>query len=362
MKIVIAPDKFAGTLGASEAVAALSAGWRRVRPDDELVAVPMADGGEGTLDVVAEVTTARWQEAEVADARGVATQARWLLLEDGRAFVEAAQAVGLSRLPADARDPLTATSYGVGQLLAQACRQADEVIISLGGSATVDGGAGAMTALGHRLERADGNRLKVGARYLDALARIVPGPRLPATLVVASDVTNPLLGAAGAAAVFGPQKGAGPEDVVLLEARLAHWADLVERDVPGGPWRELAGAGAAGGLGFALAAFEGARIESGAATVARLAGLDAALADAAIVLTGEGRLDEQTFFGKGPGYVTERARAAGARVFAVAGTIRDGAEARFDAARELGPEGLQRAAELVADRAAELAATVSGQA
>ena len=356
MKVVVAPDKFAGTLSAAEAAEAMATGWRQVRPDDETVLVPIADGGEGTIDVVASVRGVTRHVAEVADARGRACEAAWLSLPDGRTLVEAAQAVGLSGLAPEDRDPLTATSYGVGQLIAAAAAEgASEIVTTLGGSATSDGGAGAVTALGHRLLRADGNRLKVGALPLRQLDRVELGPALGTTVTVACDVNNPLLGPAGAATVFGPQKGAGPDDVPALEAALTLWADVVERDVPGGPWRHLPGAGAAGGLGFALAAFVGARLAPGAATIAELVGFHAAVADADVVITGEGKLDGQTAHGKAPGYVAEQARARGARVLAIAGQITDGAEALADAARALGPEGFDRPAQLCAERAAELA-------
>jgi glycerate 2-kinase len=356
VKVVIAPDKFAGTLTAAEAAEAMAAGWRRTRPDDEIVQVPMADGGEGTLDVVARATGATRVETVAADARAHARPAAWLRLADGRALVEAAQAVGLSDLPADQRDPLTATSYGVGQLLSEAIGAgAPQVLVALGGSATVDGGAGLATALGHRLLRADGNGVKVGATYLDQLARVMPGPPVDAEVLVVSDVTNPLLGGNGAAAVFGPQKGAGPQDVERLESLLGHFADVVERDLGGGPWRDLPGAGAAGGLGFALAAFCGARIVDGADAIAGVVGLDAALSGAGAVVTGEGKLDAQTGQGKAPGYVAVRGREAGAKVFAVAGVIEDGSAAPFDLALDLGPEGPRRAAALVAERTAEIA-------
>lgn len=361
MRVVIAPDKFAGTLTAAEAAQAVARGWRRRRPDDELVLVPMADGGEGTLAVVAAaVPGAEQVTVEVADARGRPVEAAWLRLPDGRALVEAAQACGLSRLAPHERDPLTATSFGVGQLLAAAAAAgATEIVVGLGGSATVDGGAGMATALGHRLLRADGNGVKVGGQHLGDIVKIVAGPSLGVPVTVAVDVTNPLLGPEGAAAVFGPQKGAGPDDVVLLERGLATFADVVERDLPGGPWRDLPGAGAAGGLGFALAAFVGARLAGGAAAVADLVGLDAALQGAGAVVTGEGSLDAQSDAGKAPTFVAARARAHGARAFAVAGRVQPGADGGFDRALDLGPEGMVRAAELVAERAAALAAEVS---
>lgn len=357
MKVVIAPDKFAGTLTAGEAADAIAAGWSSARPDDELVLVPMADGGEGTIDVLARaVPDAEKVCVDVADARGRQTTAAWLRLPDGRALVEAAQACGLFRLPEADRDPLLATSYGVGQLIASALDAgARQIVVGLGGSATVDGGAGMATALGHRLLRADGNGVKVGGRFLLDLRRIVPVARPSVPVVAAVDVTNPLLGSAGAAPVFGPQKGAAPEDVPLLAEALRTLADVAERDLQGGPWRDLPGAGAAGGLGFALAAFCGATLVSGSEAVADLTGLPEALEDAAVAVTGEGKLDRQTAQGKTPAYVAQRARETGARVFAVAGQVADGADAAYDAVAALGPEGMMRAGELVRARAAELA-------
>lgn len=357
MRVVIAPDKFAGTLTAGQAARAVAAGWERVRPADELALVPMADGGEGTIDVLEEaVPGSERMPVEVADARGRQVTGAWLRLPDGRALVEAAQACGLSRLSVADRDPLLATSYGVGQLIAAAIEAgAVEIVVGLGGSATVDGGGGMATALGHRLLRPDGNGLKVGARFLTQLARIEPAARPAVPIVVAVDVSNPLLGDNGAATVFGPQKGAGPDDLPLLEQALRTLADIAERDLDGGPWRDLPGAGAAGGLGFGLSAFCGATISSGSKAVGDLVGLDAALAGADVVITGEGKLDRQTAQGKTPAFVAERARAAGARIFAVAGQVADGADAGFDDVAALGPEGMSRAGELVRERAASLA-------
>lgn len=362
MKIVIAPDKFAGTLTAAEAADAMAAGWRAARPDDELVTVPMADGGEGTLDVVeAAVRRAERLSIDVADATGAATKADWLVLPDGRALVEAAQACGLARIPAERRRPRQATSYGVGQLLAAAVAAgAREVIVGLGGSATVDGGFGMAMALGHRFRRGDGNGVKVGAQYLRALHHIEPVDPPAVPVVAAVDVANPLLGPDGAALVFGPQKGAEPEDIPVLEQALGRLAHVVERDLDGGPWRDLPGAGAAGGLGFALAAFCRARLTGGAEAVAALTGLGAALDGADVVLTGEGSLDAQTSRGKVPAYVAERARARGARVMAVAGRLAEGADAGFDRAVDLGAEGMDRAAALVTERTGELAAGLGG--
>lgn len=364
MKVVLAPDKFAGTLSAAAAARAMAEGWRGVRPGDDVHLQPVADGGEGTLAVVqAAVPGAEPVPCEVADARGHAVAAHWLRLPDGTALVEAAQACGLSRLDPQQRNPRLATSYGAGQLVAAALTVgARQVVVGLGGSATVDGGAGLATALGHRLLRADGNGVKVGAEYLAALERIDPGPKPAVPVTVASDVDIPLLGERGAVTIFARQKGAGDEDLGVLEAALAKFADVVERDVAGGPWRDRAGAGAAGGLGFGLMAFCGAEVLAGAEVIGQLTGLAAAVAGADVVVTGEGKLDAQTAHGKGPEHVRRLAVEAGARVFAIAGQVTDGAGSGYERALDLGPEGPTRPAELVADRAAALAAALSGEA
>lgn len=357
MKVVVAPDKFAGTMSAATVGEAVADGWRSVRPDDEVTVVPMADGGAGTLDVVsATVPDAREVEVEVADAIGRARTARWLRLADGRALLEAAQACGLEWLDQTERNPRRATSYGVGQLIAAAERDgASEIFIGLGGSATSDGGAGMATALGHRLLRDDGNGLKVGAEHLADLASIdvVGGTRVPITIV--SDVTNPLLGPDGAVAVFAPQKGADAADLDVLEAALRHYADIVERALPGGPWRAAAGAGAAGGLGFGLLAFCGARMADGAEIVAGLVGLREQVPSADVVIAGEGKLDDQTPSGKTPAFVARIARDAGARVLAIAGQVEGRGAELFDEVAVLGPEGFDRPVPLARARAAELA-------
>ncbi|MGI9113168.1 MAG: glycerate kinase [Gaiellaceae bacterium] len=349
MKVVVAPDTFTGTLSAAEAAHAIALGWRSARPQDELVLVPMADGGGGTIEVVAKaVPGAQRHETEVLDARGRPAVATWLSLPDGRALIESAQACGLSQLEPDERDPVTATSFGVGQLLL-AARAAGHstLVIGLGGSATVDGGVGAARALGHRLRFLAGE-----------LDRITHRASLDAEAVVAADVSSPLLGPEGAALRFGAQKGASDADLLLLERSLARLAGVVERDLDGGPWRDLPGAGAAGGLGFGLAAFCGARIEPGAPIVAELVGLPEALDGATYVVTGEGALDRQTATGKVPAHVLSLARGRRLETFAIAGRLEDGAGDPFDAAVELGPEGLRLPAESLAARAAELARSI----
>ena len=360
MKVVIAPDKFAGTLTAAQAAESIAAGWRSVRPDDELRISPMADGGEGLTQVVADVVDGVTPHTlKVADALGIEREATWLALPDGRALVECAQACGLSALAREQRDPRKTTSYGVGQLLLAARDAgATEIIVGLGGSATNDGGAGMATALGHKLRRDDGNGVKVGGQYIAELASVALAEPLGVPVVAAVDVTNPLLGPEGATAIFGPQKGGTPQVLDELEQAMTVFADIVERDVPGGPWREVPGAGAAGGLGFGLLAFCDGRIRGGADVVAELVGFTDAVAGADVVITGEGKLDHQSEAGKAPTFVRDTAREHGAKVFAVAGQVTDGAGEAFDAWRELGPRGMVAAAELVTERAAELAHTL----
>lgn len=329
MHVVVAPDKFAGTLTAAEAAAAIAAGWAGARPGDELVLRPMADGGEGTVAVVeAALPAAERRRTDVLDALGRPVEAAWLALPDGRALLEAAQACGLWRVEPGERDPWGATSIGVGQLLLAADAAGhSELVVGLGGTATMDGGAGLSTALA--------------------------GKRLRARVVAAADVTAPLLGPGGAVALYASQKGASEADLPLLERRLEQVADRL-----GGSWRDLPGAGAAGGLGLALAASCGATIVPGAALVGDLIGLPEALDGADLVLTGEGALDRQSGTGKVPAYVATLARARGLPVFALAGRIEDGAGSAFDATAELGPDGLMRPAELLAAVAARLAGTL----
>lgn len=358
MKVVICPDSFKGTVGAADAAAAMADGWRAARPGDEVVAVPLADGGDGTLDVVAAAVAGGVRHTvEIADARGRASTGDWLALPDGTGLVEAAQAVGLAELPPGERDPLGATSYGVGQLItAAADTGCTSITVGLGGSATVDGGAGMALALGHKLRRRDGNGIKVGARSLVELASIEPASPLGVAVDAAVDVTNPLLGPQGAARVFGPQKGAGEQDVPLLEESLQRLAHIAERDLEGGPWRDLPGAGAAGGLGFGLAAFCGATLRAGGEWVAGLVGFSEALDGCDVVVFGEGALDGQTTaHGKIGAHVAEQAGKQGARLLAVAGAVTAEGRAVVDDAAELGPEGLEQPAELLRARAAELA-------
>jgi glycerate kinase len=358
VRVVIAPDKFAGTLSAADAAAAMAQGWASRRPDDELVLLPMADGGAGTLEVVAALGGTR-HDAVVADARGHAITAQWLELPDGRALVESAQACGLDRLNPDLRSPRLATTYGVGQLIQAAIDHGvTKIIVGVGGTATVDGGGGMASALGHRLLREDGNGVKVGGEFLTTLHRITPRAPLPISLRAAVDVDAPLLGPDGAVTGFAEQKGAPPEDLPLLETALQRIADVAEHDLPGGPWRDLPGAGAGGGLGFGLAAFAGAELIQGVALVADLVALHEKAAGADVLITGEGRVDRWSLRGKVAGAVLEVGRRTNARVMVIAGQI-DEAGAAFDNIAELGPQGLHDAARLIAEHAAQLADSVS---
>lgn len=359
MKIVIAPDKFKGTLTAAEAATAMADGWRSVRPDDDIVVKPMADGGTGTLAVVAAtVRGSRVVKMEVADPLGRPRTAAWLRLPDGRAVVETAQAIGLDLVTRSERDPLRSTSYGVGQLIAAAAAAGcEDIVVGLGGTATTDAGAGAAVAMGCRLLDAGGNDVEMGAAAIARASYVIRSKPPPARIVLAVDVMNPLLGPTGAQ-MYAAQKGATDADIEALHEALAHFAGIVERDAATGPLRDRPGAGAAGGLGFALMAFTNATVRSGAETVAELVGFDEAVRGADIVITGEGALDAQTQWGKAPGYVAERARGASAAVFAIAGAVEEGATRGFDRVFALGAEGLERPVALVRAAASQLARSI----
>jgi glycerate kinase len=322
VRIVIAPDSFKGTLPADRAAAAVAEGVARVRPDVESVQRPLADGGEGT---VAAALRAGWRPLAVTVSGPAGRPVEAAVALDGdRAVVELATAAGLHQV--DPLAPTTATTRGVGELLAAALDAgARQVVLGIGGSATTDGGAGMLQALGVRLLDEAGRELGPGGAELARLDRVdVAGldPRLAGVeLLVASDVDNPLVGPRGAAAVFGPQKGATPDDVALLDAALRRYAAVLARDL-GADVADLPGAGGAGGTAAGAVAALGARVVSGAALLCDLVGLDEALAGAALAVTGEGSVDEQTLSGKAPAEVARRARAAGVPCVAVAGAVR----------------------------------------
>lgn len=321
MRVLVAPDSFGGTLTPREAAGAIARGWGRARPDDELDLLPLSDGGEGLLEVLERPGEVR-RTLEVVGPLGTPVEATFLLGPDGRAVVESAAAAGLALVEPARRDPLVTTSWGVGQLIAAALAAGPRhLLVGLGGSATVDGGAGALSALGLRLRVEDGSGLKIGGGELGRVARIERGSAPTAvdvTIELLADVTTPLT---EAAARFGPQKGADPAAVSILTEGLARWAAVVARDLPGGPEATAPGTGAAGGLGHGLAAALGAPLVPGAARVAELVGLDAALAAADVVVTGEGRLDATSAEGKVLGHVVARARASGRPVVAVVGSL-----------------------------------------
>ncbi|CAI7976065.1 Glycerate 2-kinase [Frankia sp. Hr75.2] len=324
LRIVIAPDSFKGSLSATEAATALARGWRTVRPDDVVLTVPIADGGEGTLDVfTAAVPEAVRNTLDVTGPDGRRVTAGWLALPGGTAVVELAQASGLP-LMADL-DPLGAHTVGLGETIAAALDAGSRrILVALGGSASTDGGTGLLTALGARFLDAAGRPLSPGGGSLRSLTAVdltglhaVP----PDSVRCLVDVDAPLLGPTGAAAVFGPQKGAGAAEITLLDAGLARLVEIMEQAGAPTGLATLPGAGAAGGTAYGLAAALGAALVPGAATIADQAGLPAALAGADLLITGEGRFDHTSLAGKVVGAVS--ALAAGARLplVVVAGQI-----------------------------------------
>lgn len=326
MRIVVAPDSFKDCASAVEVAAALTRGIRAVAPDAEVLELPLADGGEGTVAALTAATGGTLLTHRVHGPRGEPVEAQYGLLGDGRtAVIEMAAASGLELLPPAQRDPRVTTTYGTGELLAAALdRGASRLIVGIGGSATNDGGAGLASALGARLLDAQGDPLPPGGLALAQLARIdVSGldPRLAEVEVrVACDVDNPLCGPRGASHVYGPQKGADSETVLALDAALAHYSAIVERDL-GVAVCDLPGAGAAGGLGAGLVAFCGARLERGIEIVLEAVDFDRRIANADLVITGEGRIDPSTLYGKTVHGVLRHARGLGVPVVAVAGAV-----------------------------------------
>jgi glycerate 2-kinase len=337
MKVVVAPDSFKGSIPAAAAAAALAAGWRSVRPADEVTELPLADGGEGTLAVLAAADPgSHWHHVVVCGPGEGVVKAAWLEMTGNVAVVELAAAAGLPLLAEPM--PLDAHSYGVGELVRDALNAgARMVTVTLGGSACTDGGAGLLAALGARFLDDPGHVLPLGGGALSRLAAVdLSGMRQPPVAGVSclTDVSAPLLGPTGAAAVFGPQKGATPGDIAVLENGLIRLAGLLGGD-PAQP-----GAGAAGGCGYALAAVWGARLTPGAVQIARTVGLPGALATADLVITGEGRYDATSLTGKVVGAVRALAGRAGVPLVLVAGSADEPALAG------LGPAA--RSVELVA--------------
>ena len=326
MRVVIAPDSFGGTLSAVEAAEAVAAGWSTAAPHDEVVVLPVSDGGPGFVDVLARSIPGRLMARTVTGPLGDPVPAAFLLSRDGTAYVESAAACGLHLVAEAERDVARATTAGVGELVAAALDEgARRIVVGLGGSGTNDGGAGALAALGLLLLAADGTALPPGGAALARLARIERAgldPRLAAvTLQVATDVDNPLLGPAGASAGYGPQKGADADLVQRLDAALGVWSDRLVADLGAPPTLPtLPGSGAAGGLAAGLFAVGGLR-EPGISTVLGLVGLEAALEDADLVVTGEGSFDWQSLRGKAVAGVAAAAAARGLPCLVLAGQV-----------------------------------------
>jgi len=362
LTVVVAPDSFGGSLDSVAVAAAIAAGWSTVRPNDVILRRPMADGGEGTLAAVADALgdAADLRSIGTTDALGRPISADWLLVDEGRgAFIEMAAASGLAWLAADERTPtnaLLASTRGTADLLRGALDAGVErITIGLGGSASTDGGSGLLRALGVRLLDADGADLPDGGGALVRLDRVDAGgldPRLAnVSLVIASDVTNPLCGPRGAAATYGPQKGADPATVDELDAALVAWGRSIET-ATGRLVADMPGAGAAGGTTAGLLGFTGAVVRPGVEVVAELVGLAEALESADLVITGEGRADEQTLQGKTAMGVATLARPRNTPVVLLCGGLGERAEA-LDAATSL------TVVQPIIDRPMDLAAAIA---
>ncbi|PBP77980.1 glycerate kinase [Pseudomonas syringae] len=331
MKIVIAPDSFKDSLSAQAVADAIASGLAEVWPHAELIKCPMADGGEGTIDALLAACNGELMSASVSGPLGAPVTAHWGWLAESRtAIIEMAMASGLQLLTLAQRDACVTSTEGTGQLISAALDAgARRVILAIGGSATNDGGSGMLTALGARFLDADDQPLAPGGLALAELARIdLSGfdPRLSDVCIeIAADVDNPLCGPNGASSIFGPQKGASPEQVMALDAALGCFADQTAQ-VLGEDLRNSPGSGAAGGMGFAAKAYLKASFRAGVEVVADLTGLEQALIDADLVITGEGRFDAQTLRGKTPLGVARVAQRRQVPVIVLAGTLGEGYE------------------------------------
>ena len=370
MKIVIAPDSFKDSLSAEKVADAIAAGLADALPHAHLVTCPMADGGEGTVEAIVAAGNGQLRRNHVQGPLGEPVEAHWGWLPDSHtAIIEMAEASGLQRVPVAQRDARISSTFGTGELIRAALDAgAQRIILAIGGSATNDAGAGALQALGLGLFDAEQELLAPGGLALSRLARIeLSGldPRLAdVRFEIAADVNNPLCGEHGASAIFGPQKGATPEHVHLLDQALGHFADhcaaVLPKDV-----RDEPGSGAAGGLGFAAKAFFGAQFRAGVEVVAELVGLAEAVKGADLVITGEGRFDAQTLRGKTPFGVARIAQAQGVPVVVLAGTLGEGYQTLYEHginaafAVTSGPMTLEHAcanaAQLLTDRARDIA-------
>lgn len=333
MKIVIAPQSFKGSVAALAAAQAIERGVRRAEPAAETVLVPVADGGDGTLAALAGSSGGQIFRSIVAGPLGQAVEAAWGVMGDGQtAVVEMSQASGLALLPPARRNPRTATTQGTGEIIREALEQGyTRIIVGLGGSATNDAGTGMAAALGVKFRDGQGKVLPRGGAALARLESIDISGRYPglegAEIIGATDVTNPLCGPEGASAVYGPQKGASPEVVAELDAALANFARVAQRDVGMDFLREeYPGAGAAGGLGAGLMAFAGATLRSGIDLVCQALNFEEQVKDADLVITGEGQADVSTIYDKSPVGVARKAAAYGVPTIILAGSLGEGYE------------------------------------
>ena len=377
MKILIAPDKFKGALSAREVAENIAKGIRDVLPDASIEIMPVADGGEGTAEVIAEALGGEWIACKAHDPLGREIDARYAWVDNRKLSVmEMSEAAGMRRLRPNEYDIDRANTFGVGEMILDAAKRgAQEIIIGLGGSATNDGGFGMARALGYRfLGSATGDELdclkpsslqelRGAVSEVVRLVRIEKQERLSLPRIIAAvDVQNPLLGENGATRVFGPQKGAKPEQIQELELALGRLADIVEQEF-GSRYRDVPGAGAAGGLGFGVMSFCHGKVTPGFDVVAELTGLEAKIQEADVVITGEGSLDRQTLQGKTPAGVARMARKLRKRVFALVGRAGKDAEVSslFDGVYENAQpnmtveENMSRAAEFLQANARSLA-------
>ncbi|MBJ9493359.1 glycerate kinase [Acinetobacter baumannii] len=326
MKVIIAPDSFKDSLSAHGIAEAIASGWKKVFPEAEVITCPMADGGEGSIEAVLEVCAGEWREQTVHGPLGESVVAKWGWLEtDKVALIEMAQASGIQLVKPSQRDACISSTFGTGELILAALNAgAEEIVLTVGGSATNDAGTGLLTALGAKFLDKDNNVLQSGGLSLQNLTKIDLthlDPRIKQTkFLLAADVTNPLCGINGASHIFGPQKGATPEQVLLLDNALAHFADI-SAALLGNDKRNEPGTGASGGLGYAAKAFLNAEFRSGIEVIAELNHLSDKISGADWVITGEGKFDGQTLNGKTPFGVAKIAKNANVPVIVIAGTL-----------------------------------------
>ena len=384
MRILIAPDKFKGSLSAREVAENIAKGLRDILPDAKIDIVPVADGGEGTADVLCDALNGLWLKCRAHDPLGRKIECRYAFIEKRKlAVIEMSEAAGIKRLNPEERDVDRASTFGVGEMILDAAqRGAEEIIIGLGGSATNDGGFGMARALGFRFYDEREKELKGAVSQLLKLTRIArpnvevlaaastyskfrrfaQAPLQHGRIVAAADVRNPLLGKNGATPVFGPQKGVTPEKIDMLERALTRLAEVVTKEFDF-DYRKEAGAGAAGGLGFGLMSFCGVTIRAGFDVVAEAVELESKIKDVDVVITGEGSLDAQTLEGKTPAGVARLVRKFGKRVYAIVGRASEDRKVRelFDGVYALAERGISeqesiaRTGELLGERARELA-------